>query len=75
MRRIDIFCRTFDSLPFDDELARRYGLARTRLHRAGRLIGANDLMIASIAVAGSHLLITRNAGECWRGSGLSMEAW
>ncbi len=75
LRRVDIFCRAFDSLPFDDESARQYGAVRAQLHREGRPIGGNDLMIASIAVAGLHTLVTRNAGEFSRVSGLSMEVW
>ena len=75
LRRADTFCRAFDSLPFDDESARQYGIVRAQLHREGRPIGGNDLMIASIAIANSHILVSRNVDEFSRVSGLEMEAW
>ena len=75
LQRVDIFCRAFDSLPFDDESARHYGIVRAQLRREGRPIGGNDLMIASIAIANSHVLVTRNLGEFSRVSGLDVERW
>jgi len=75
LQRVDIFCRAFDSLPFDDESARHYGIVRAQLRREGRPIGGNDLMIASIAIANSHVLATRNLGEFSRVSGLDVERW
>lgn len=75
LQRVEVFCRAFDSLPFDDESARRYGIVRAQLRREGRPIGGNDLMIASIAIAHSHVLVTRNVGEFSRVTGLEVERW
>ena len=75
LHRVETFCRAFESLPFDDESAKHYGIVRARLRREGRPIGANDLMIASIAIAHSHVLVTRNVGEFSRVSGLEVERW
>ena len=75
LQRVEIFCRAFESLPFDDESARHYGLVRAQLRREGRPIGGNDLMIASIAIANSHVLVTRNVGEFSRVAGLEVERW
>ena len=75
LQRVEIFCRAFESLPFDDESARQYGIVRARLGREGRPIGGNDLMIASIAVANSHVLVTRNVGELSRVTGLEVDRW
>lgn len=75
LQRVEIFCRAFESLPFDDESARQYGIVRARLGREGRPIGGNDLMIASIAVASSHVLVTRNVGELSRVPGLEVDRW
>ena len=75
LQRVEIFCRAFESLPFDDESARHYGIARAQLRREGRPIGGNDLMIASIAIANSHALVTRNVGEFSRVAGLEIERW
>ena len=75
LQRVEVFCRAFESLPFDDESARRYGIVRAQLRREGRPIGGNDLMIASIAIAHSHVLVTRNVGEFSPVTGLEVERW
>ena len=75
LQRVEIFCRAFESLPFDDESAKQYGIVRAQLRREGRPIGGNDLMIASIAIAHSHILVTRNMDEFSRVSGLEVERW
>ena len=75
LQRVETFCRVFESLPFDDEAARHYGIVRARLRREGRPIGGNDLMIAAIALAQSHVLVTRNVDAFSRVSGLEMESW
>ena len=75
LQRVEYFCRAFESLPFDDESARHYGIVRAQLRREGRPIGGNDLMIASIAIASSHVLVTRNLGEFSRVAGLEVERW
>ena len=75
LQRVETFCRAFESLPFDDESAKQYGIVRAQLRREGRPIGGNDLMIASIAVAHSHILVTRNMDEFSRVSGLEVERW
>ncbi|MBI5330574.1 MAG: type II toxin-antitoxin system VapC family toxin [Betaproteobacteria bacterium] len=62
-------------LPFDDGAAERYGVIRAQLQRSGRLIGANDLFIASIALAQGLTLVTHNAGEFGRVDGLVVEDW
>jgi len=47
-------------VPFDDLAADYYGRLRADLHRAGQLIGPNDLMIAATALANDLVLVTRN---------------
>lgn len=43
---------------------RAYGALRARLEQGGKLIGANDLLIAAQAIALGHiLLVTDNEGE------------
>lgn len=73
--RVERFCEAFDSLPFDDEAAARYGSVRAQLKREGRPIGANDLLIASIALASNVELVTRNVEEFRRVPGLGVAAW
>jgi tRNA(fMet)-specific endonuclease VapC len=73
--RVERFCSAFDSLPFSDAAADSYGEIRAHLRREGRPIGANDLMIAAIAIAEELTLVTRNVAEFRRVPRLQMEAW
>lgn len=65
----------FISLPFDDEAAGHYALLRASLERAGTPIGANDLLIAAVALANDCRLVTRNRREFERVVGLRLETW
>jgi tRNA(fMet)-specific endonuclease VapC len=63
------------SLPFDDAAAEKYGEIRATLESTGMTIGANDYLIASIALAAKIPLVTNNISEFWRVPGLSIEDW
>ena len=63
------------SFEFDDNAAEHYAKIRADLTVKGNLIGANDLMIAAIAVANKATLITHNTAEFSRVQGLSLEDW
>jgi tRNA(fMet)-specific endonuclease VapC len=52
-----------------------YGGLRARLERAGRSIGANDLLIAAHALALGHTLVTDNVREFSRVDDLRVENW
>lgn len=69
------FTALFESLPFDDRSAEVYGRLRTELEKLGKLIGPNDLLIASIALVHGTTLITHNTTEFSRIPGLSFEDW
>ena len=73
--RLARFFELFESLPFDDAAAEQYGVVRAQLKRAGTPIGANDLMIASIALSADLRLATRNQDEFRRVAGLRVEVW
>ena len=75
LQRLDRFFEPFHSLPFDDATADQYGLIRAQLRREGSPIGANDMMIAAIAVYAELTLVTRNQSEFRRVAGLRVEAW
>jgi tRNA(fMet)-specific endonuclease VapC len=70
-----VFVSRFRSLPFDDAAARSYGPIRADLERSGTMIGANDLLIAAIAMANGLVLVTHNLGEFRRIPGLRVEDW
>ena len=63
------------SLPFDDAAAEVYGRQRSALAKQGAPIGPNDLLIASIALAGELTLVTHNSREFDRVAGLRTEDW
>jgi tRNA(fMet)-specific endonuclease VapC len=65
----------YASLPFDDRCAEEYGRLRAQLTTWGNVIGPNDLMIASIAVANQLTLVTHNTAEFSRVAGLTIEDW
>ena len=69
------FCGRFKSLYFDDDAANVYGEIRSKLEKTGRIIGPNDLLIASIAVANNVTLVTHNTKEFSRVEGLKLEDW
>ena len=69
------FLSPFQIVPFGVEAARDYGEIRHALSRAGRIIGANDLLIAAHARALGLILITNNTGEFDRIEGLKVENW
>ena len=62
-------------MPFDDRAADEYGRIRAHLAGLGMLIGPNDLLIASIALANGLILVTHNTAEFSRVPGLKLEDW
>ncbi|MBM3333048.1 type II toxin-antitoxin system VapC family toxin [Candidatus Sumerlaeota bacterium] len=69
------FLSVFQSAPFDDRAAEIYGKLRADLARTGNLIGPNDLLIASIALAWDATLVTCNMAEFSRVPDLRIEDW
>lgn len=75
LHKVENFCAHFQSLPFDDKAAEYYGKIRSELSAIGKPIGANDFMIAAIALANDVTLITHNTREFSRVNGLRLEDW
>jgi tRNA(fMet)-specific endonuclease VapC len=69
------FLSPFASVPFDDLAADYYGRLRATLHRAGELIGPNDMLIAAAALARDLVLVTHNVKEFSRVPGLRWVDW
>lgn len=63
------------SLPFDPSDARVGGEIRAALARAGRPIGAYDILIAGQALSRNLTLVTANEREFSRIKGLRWENW
>lgn len=74
-RELENFCLDLDILPFDAAAGIHYGEIRQAFTQRGRVIGANDLLIAAHARSASATLVTNNEGEFGRVPGLRMENW
>jgi tRNA(fMet)-specific endonuclease VapC len=72
---LDGFLSPFRSLPFDSTCVPHYARIRDELERQGQIIGANDLLIAAVALANGLTLFTHNSDEFQRVPGLSVEDW
>lgn len=62
-------------LPFDPAAATEYARVRVDLEARGLVIGANDLLIAAIALANGLTVVTHNTAEFGRVPGLAVEDW
>jgi len=62
-------------LPFETPADAVYGLLRTRLERAGKPIGGNDLLIAAQALALGYAIVTDNEREFARVADLRRQNW
>jgi tRNA(fMet)-specific endonuclease VapC len=69
------FFARYASLPFDDAAAEKYAVVRADLVSRGQLIGANDLLIAAIALSHDLTLVTHNLSDFSRVTGLRVEDW
>ena len=75
LSQVRAFGSSYQSLPFDDRAANEYSIVRTHLAGMGQLIGANDMLIAAIAVANGLTLVTHNTNEFSRVPHLLLEDW
>jgi tRNA(fMet)-specific endonuclease VapC len=66
---------SFPILLFDEPAAEEYGRLRAYLTNMGQVLGPNDLMIASIALANGKTVVTHNTKEFSRVPGLTWEDW
>jgi tRNA(fMet)-specific endonuclease VapC len=62
-------------LALDHSVSEQYGSIRQTLQASGKLIGNNDLWIASHARASKLILVTNNVAEFERVPGLQVENW
>lgn len=69
------FLALFKSLPFDDAATMHYARIRADLTTKGTPIGANDYIVAAIALANELTLVTHNTREFSRIEGLKLEDW
>ena len=73
--QLDAVLAALEVLPFEAPADAEYGSLRSLLERAGKPIGANDLLIAAQALALGHTIVTDNQREFARVRGLRLENW
>ena len=69
------FLSIFNTLAFDDLDAIPYGRLKTKLRKAGNLIGPIDMLLAAQALSKGLILVTNNAKEFERIDNLIIEDW
>lgn len=74
-KNLNILLGKLEILSYDDKCAKYYGELRTALKKMGCIIGGNDLLIASHAMAENATLITNNYKEFQQVVGLKTEYW
>lgn len=74
-RKVVIFIRTINELPFDHRAADHAAQVRADLEAKGTPIGACDLQIAGHAMAVGLTLVTSNSREFGRVKGLRLQDW
>lgn len=73
--QLETILGAIEVLPFTAPADHLYGELRTKLEKAGKPIGGNDMLIAAHALASDHILVTDNEREFSRIEGLPIENW
>ena len=73
--QLEAILGALEILPLESPADQNYGQIRARLEKSGRLIGANDLLIACHAVALGYTLVSDNEKEFARVEDLQHENW
>lgn len=73
--QLEAILSVLEIVALDVPADRTYGALRAQLERRGQLIGANDLLIASQAVALGYTLVTDNEKEFARIPQLHQQNW
>ena len=73
--QLEAILQALPVLPLQPDADRHYGEIRAALERAGRPVGANDLLIAAHARSAGLTLVTRNSAEFSRIPGLKLADW
>lgn len=73
--QLEAVLQALEILPVEEPADVTYGAIRTQLERAGKPIGANDLLIAAQALTLGYTLVTGNEKEFTRVNGLILQNW
>ena len=75
IKTISSFVNNFIIYDYSKVSAKSYAYIRTDLEEKGKIIGANDLLIASHALGLEAILVTNNTKEFERIEELKLENW
>ena len=73
--QLEKILQSIDVLPLEETVDHHYAEIRTSLEQSGKVIGANDMLIAAHALALDATLITGNLREFERVPTLRVENW
>jgi tRNA(fMet)-specific endonuclease VapC len=74
-KNIEKFLFPFEIIPFGENDSNSYAKIRAELENEGKIIGPNDLLIASTVLENDGILITNNVKEFERVKNLKIENW
>lgn len=72
---VEAWLAGFDVRPWPVEATHHYAQIRAALERAGKPVGAMDMLIAAHVMAEDSAIITNNAREFHRVPGLAVQEW
>ena len=75
IKTVSSFVNNFIIYDYSKVSAKSYASIRTDLEKKGKIIGANDLLIASHALGLEAILVTNNTKEFERIEELNLENW
>jgi tRNA(fMet)-specific endonuclease VapC len=75
LENVEKFLQPFQIISFEDQISYDYADIRAHLESIGKIIGPNDLLIASIARFHNAILVTNNTDEFNRVPNLKIENW
>ena len=73
--RVREFLFPYEIVPFETKAALQYGHIRSKLEKAGKTIGGNDLLIVATVLAHNATLVSNNVREFHRVPDLRVEKW
>jgi len=73
--QLEVVLSALEVLPLEAPADTTYGALRARLEKAGRPIGANDLLIAAQALTVGYTIVTDNEKEFAQIKDLARENW
>ena len=75
LENVEKFLQPFEVISFNDQMTYVYASIRFKTEKVGKIVGPNDLFIASITKFHEGILVTHNVNEFKRIEGLIIEDW